>query len=81
MAALVFFIGYYAGDEKLPTELSRMSQQMKWNQPPKKEIARARAQDMTFVKPAHSDTKKEDKIQCISKSEFDPRHPMHKKTG
>ena len=51
---------------------------MKWNQPPKKEIAPARSQDMTFVKPAHCDTKKEDKIECISKSEFDPRHPMHR---
>lgn len=51
---------------------------MKWNQPPKKEIAPARAQDMIFVKPTHGDAQLQDKIQCITKSEFDPRHPMHK---
>ena len=78
VAALLFFIEYHAGNEKLPTEFSRTSQPMKWNQQPKKEIAPARSQDMTFVKPAHCDTKKEDKIECISKSEFDPRHPMHR---
>lgn len=51
---------------------------MMWNQPPKKEISSARAQDMIFVKPTHSDIKPDDKIQCIKRSEFDPRHPVHR---
>ena len=51
-----------------------------WNQPLKKEIspARARAQDMIFVKHTHSDIKPDDKIQCIKRNEFDPRHPVHR---
>lgn len=43
-----------------------------------KEISSARAQDMIFVKPTHSDIKPDDKIQCIKRSEFDPRHPVHR---
>ena len=43
-----------------------------------KEISPARAQDMTFMKPTHGHVKPDDKIQCIKRSEFDPRHPMHR---
>ena len=67
------------GDNKLPTELSKTSQPMAWNQPPKKEVLPARAQDMTFVKPAHSDvTPTQEDTVCISQSNFDPRHPMQR---
>ena len=52
---------------------------MKWNQPPKKEIAPARAQDIVFIKPSHTDSEKPvDEVQCISRSQFDPRHPLHR---
>ena len=49
-----------------------------WKQPLKKEISPARAQDMTFVRPTCGDVKPDDKIQCIKRSEFDPRHSMHR---
>jgi len=79
IAALLFFIDDHIGDDNLPAEVSKTSQPMKWNQPPKKEIAPARAQDILFVKPSHTDSKKQvDEIQCISKSQFDPRHPLHR---
>ena len=51
---------------------------MMWNQLPKKEISPAHVQDMTFVKPTQGDVKPDNKIQCIKRSEFDPRHPMHR---
>ena len=68
------------GDNKLPTELSKTSQPiMTWNQPPKKEVLPARAQDMTSVKPAHSDVMPtQDDTVCISRCDFDLRHPMHR---
>ena len=65
IAALLFCIESHAGDEKLPSEVSKTSKPMMWNQPPKKEISPARAQDMIFVKPTHSDVKPDDTIQCI----------------
>ena len=68
----------HVGDNKLPTELSKTSQPMTWNQPSKKEILSARAQDTTFVKPAHSDvTPTQEDTVSISWSNFDPRPPMH----
>ena len=30
------------------------------------------------MKPTHSDIKPDDTIQCIKRSEFDPRHPVHR---
>ena len=78
IAALLFFIESHADDEKLPSEVSKTSKPMMWNQPPKKEISQARAQDMIFVKPTHSDIKPDDTIQCIKRSEFDSRHPVHR---
>lgn len=59
IAALRFFLEKHVKDDKLPTELSETSQPilMTWNQPPKKEVLPARAQDMIFVEPAHSDVK------------------------
>jgi len=44
IAALLFFIDDHVGDNLLPSEISKTSQPMKWNQPPKKEIAPAQAQ-------------------------------------
>ena len=55
IAALLFFLEKHAGDDMLPTELSKTSQPMTWNQPPKKEVLPARVQDMNFVKPNHGD--------------------------
>ena len=61
----------------LPTELSKTSQPMAWNQPAKK-VLPARAQEMNFVKPTHGDIKptQEDSV-CILRSDFDLRHPVH----
>lgn len=36
IAALLFFIESHAGDEKLPSEVSKTSKPMMWNQPPKR---------------------------------------------
>ena len=68
----------HVGDDKLPSEVSKTSQPMKWNQPPKKEIAPARAQDIVFIKPSHTDSKLVDEVQCNYRSQFDPRHPLHR---
>ena len=73
IAALLFFIEHHAGDERLPTELSKTSRPMSWNQPPKKEVTPFHAQDMTFVKPDHSNLKDTEKIKL-----FRRRHPMHR---
>jgi len=54
IAALLFFIDDHIGDDNLPAEISKISQPMKWNQPQKKEIAPARAQNIVFVWPSHT---------------------------
>ena len=53
IAALPFFIDDHVGDDKLPSEVLKTSQLMKWNQPPKKEIAPTRAQDIIFINLSH----------------------------
>ena len=75
VAALLFFIEHHAGKEELPSDLSKTSKPMTWNQPPKKEINPARAEDMVFVKPTHSDVNRIDNAHSIQRSQFDPRHP------
>ena len=39
IAALLVYIEYHAHDDELPTEKSRTSLSMRWNQPPKKTVA------------------------------------------
>jgi len=39
IAALLFYIEHHARDDELPTEKSRTSFPIKWNQPPKKTVA------------------------------------------
>ena len=51
---------------------------MTWNQPPKKEIKPARAKDIEFVKPSHSDINEVKGVQSIQRNQFDPRHPVHR---
>ena len=45
----------HAHDDELPTEKSRTSLPMKWNQPPRKTVALDHANNMNFVKPSHGD--------------------------
>ena len=40
---------------RIPTEKSRASLPMRWNQPPKKTVAPDRANNMNFVKPSDGD--------------------------
>ena len=40
-AALLFFIEQHVDNEDLPTEISKTSRPMAWNQPPKKTVAPA----------------------------------------
>ena len=55
VAALLFYIEYYAHDDDLPAEKFRTSLPMRWNQPPKKTVAPDCATNMNFVKPSHGD--------------------------
>ena len=62
VAALLFFIEHHVhtGQDILATEVSKTSKPMAWNQPPKKEVNPARAKDINFVNPSHSDLLAED---------------------
>ena len=55
MVAQLSFVDHehHALSDKLLTEVSKMSQPMKWNQPPKKSVLSTCASDMVFVKPSH----------------------------
>ena len=75
VAALLFFIEHHAGDDRLPTEKSKTSKPMTWNQLPKKEVTPSRAEDIIFVKPSHSDLKETSEIKLIKRHQFDPRQP------
>ena len=48
IAALLFFSEHYV-DEYLPTEISKTSKPMAWNQPPKKTVALECSSNMWFV--------------------------------
>jgi len=73
---LLFFIQHHANDEDLPTEISKTSRPMAWNQPPKKTVAPERSSDMRFVKPCHSDNT-DMPLQRIIRSNFDPWAAEH----
>ena len=78
IAALLFFIERHANnDEDLPTETSKTSKPMAWNQPPKKTVAPERSSEMRFVKPCHSDSP-DLPVQRISRSTFDPCAVEHR---
>ena len=51
---------------------------MTWNQPSKKEIKPAGAEDMAFVKPSYSDINEVNAVRSIQRNQFDPRHPAHR---
>ena len=68
IVALLFFIEYHVDNEDLPTEISKTSKPMAWNQPPKKTVAPECSSSMRFVKPSHGDLP----VQRISRSTFDP---------
>ena len=72
----VVFVEHHANDEDLPTEISKMSKPMAWNQPPKKFIVAECSSNMRFVKPSHGDNP-ELPVQRISRSTFDPRPIEH----
>ena len=55
IAALLFFIEHHVNDEILPTEISKTSKPMIWNQPSKKTVASECSSSMRFVKPCHGD--------------------------
>lgn len=77
VAALLFYLEHHAHDDELPTEKSRTSMPMKWNQPPRKTVAPGRANDMTFVKPSHGDDPDAESNKRLSRSTFDPRCTEH----
>ena len=72
VAALLFFIEYHAQDDELPIDQSKTSLPMRWNQPPKKAVIPACANDMTFVKPCYGDTPEAEASQSLCRSDFDP---------
>ena len=75
VAALLFFIEHHAKNDELPSDTSKTSQPMKWNQPPKKSISPACANDMVFVKPSHGQVEGNARIP---RSSFDPRPTYHR---
>ena len=50
---------------------------MKWNQPPKKAVAPACANEMMFVKPSHGDVPQTESSQQAHHSTFEPRRSEH----
>lgn len=62
-------------DDELPTEKSKTSLPMKWNQPPKKTVAPACANDMTFIKPSHGDAPQAESSQPAHHHTFEPFEP------
>ena len=50
---------------------------MRWNQPPKKTVAPAQANDMKFVKPSHGDDPEAYSSKALCRSAFDPRRAEH----
>jgi len=79
VAALLFYIEYYSHGYELPTEISRTSLPMKWNQPPKKTVKAESANYMNFVKPTHGDDPEMPSSKEIKRSTFDPRQSEHQK--
>ena len=75
IAALLFFIDNYGiiNAENLPTDLSKTSKPMAWNQPPKKTVTPECSSNMQFIKLSHGDLP----LQRISRSTFDPRCVEH----
>jgi len=78
VAALLFYIEYHARRDELPTEISRTSIPMKWNQPPKKTVKAECASSMNFVKPTHGDDPEAPSSKQIKRSTFDPRQSEHR---
>lgn len=48
IAGLLFYIEHHSICDELPYDLSKTSKAMTWNQPSKKEIKPARAEDIVF---------------------------------
>ena len=78
IAVLLFYIENHAHDDELPTDKSKTSKAMTWNQPPKKSVTPACASFMTFVKPSHGDDSEQRLQQIIKRSAFDLRQPQHR---
>ena len=76
VVAVLFFIEHYVHDDELPVEKSKTSLPMKWNQPPKKAVAPACANEMMFVKPSHGDVPQTESSQQAHHSTFEPRRSI-----
>ena len=77
MWLLCFFIKHHVHDDELPTEKSKTSLPMKWNQPPRKAVTPACANEMTFIKPSHGDIPRAESSQLAHRSTFEPHHSEH----
>ena len=73
IAALLFFIEHHSNAEDLPTEVSKTTKPMAWNQPPKKSVTPECSSNMRFVKPSYGYLP----LQRISRSTFDSRAVEH----
>ena len=76
IAALLFFIEHHAHDDGLPVKKSKTSLPMKWNQPSKKAVAPACANEMMFVKPSYGDVPRAHSAQA-HRNTFEPCHSEH----
>ena len=57
--------------------MKKTSLPMKWNQPPRKAVASATANEMTFVKPSHGDVPRAETSQQAHRNTFEPRLNEH----
>ena len=78
IGALLFYIEHHAHNAELPTEKSKTSEVITWNQPPKKSIMPTCASSMIVVKPSHGDDPELKSQQIIKDSTFDPHQPQHR---
>lgn len=76
MAALLFYLEHHCGTgvDSLPTDLSRTSMPMRWNQAPRKVVNPAAIRDICFVKPSHGAHTSTTAVSTTT-IPFDPRHP------
>ena len=76
VAALLFYIEHHNGDDKLPTETSKTSKPMTWNQLPKRDNPVRVEDKVCQTKSQWSERIQQCKVVCCSK--FDPRLPAHR---
>ena len=77
VAALLFYLEHHCsqGIKSLPSDLSKSSMPMQWNQAPRNVVQPAAVKDMKFVKASHG-VRNESLVEAVApEPDFDPRDP------